>query len=162
MRDEPDAGESDPGPPAVDLVPATGSGVEWVHRLLESADLPVADLNGPQSDDGPALYVVRSEAGRVGCIGVERYGEHGLLRSAVVREGYRGEGYGRAAVRALETEARDAGIETLYLLTTTAPDFFAGLGYERVERSTVPEPVRGSAEFSELCPDSAVVMRREP
>lgn len=146
--------------PAVDLVPATGSGVEWIHRLLERAELPVSDLNGPQSDDGPALYVVRADTGRVGCIGIERYGEYGLLRSAVIRERDRGAGYGRAAVRALEAEASDAGLESLFLLTTTAPDFFAALGYERVERSAVPESVQASAEFSDLCPESAVVMRR--
>lgn len=147
--------------PTVDLVPATGAGVEWVHRLLEHAELPTADLSGPQADDGPALYVVRAEPGRVGCIGVERYGDDALLRSAVVLEQYRGDGYGRAAVRTLETEARDAGVGTLYLLTTTAAGFFESVGYEPVDRAAVPESVRGSAEFSDLCPDSATVMRRE-
>jgi len=146
--------------PAVDLVPATGAGVEWVHGLLESADLPTEDLSGPRADDGPALYVVRAEPGRVGCIGVERYGDDALLRSAVVLEQYRGEGYGRAAVRALETEARDVGVEILYLLTTTAAGFFESVGYEPVDRAAVPESVRYSAEFSDLCPESATVMRR--
>lgn len=154
---------TDPGSaPAVDLVPATGSGVEWIHTLLESADLPTADLRlDPTPDsEGPALYVVRADAGRVGCIGVERYGDAGLLRSAAIQERHRGEGYGRGAVRALETAARDAGIERLYLLTTTAAAFFADLGYERVEREAVPEAVRGSAEFSDLCPETAVAMSR--
>lgn len=148
------------GRPDVELLPATGVDVEWVHDLLERADLPTDDLSATRAADGPALYVVRSEAGRVGCIGVERYGDDGLLRSAVVLEEYRGEGYGRAAVRALETESRDSSIGTLYLLTTTAADFFERLGYERVERAAVPEAVRESAEFSDLCPSSAVAMCR--
>ncbi|MFB6221956.1 MAG: arsenic resistance N-acetyltransferase ArsN2 [Halolamina sp.] len=148
--------------PSVDLVPATGSAVEWIHALLEHADLPTADLDaGPTADaDGPALYVVRADAGRVGCIGIERYGDAGLLRSAAIQERHRGEGYGRTAVRALESEAREAGIETLYLLTTTARGFFGSLGYEETDRVDVPDAVRGSAEFSDLCPDTAVVMRR--
>ena len=148
--------------PSVDLVPATGSAVEWIHGLLESADLPTADLDaGPTGDaEGPALYVVRADIGRVGCIGIERYGDAGLLRSAAIQERHRGEGYGRAAVRALEAEARDAGVETLYLLTMTAADFFADMGYEEIERDDAPETVRGSAEFSDLCPETAVVMRR--
>jgi microcystin degradation protein MlrC len=41
------------------------------------------------------------------------------------------------------------------------PEFFAALGYERIDRSAVPPAVKESAEFSELCPDSAVVMHRE-
>lgn len=165
------SGNDSASEPAVDLVPATGSGVEWIHTLLESADLPTADLGTGRSKDaaatgqsanadGPALYVVRADVGRVGCIGVERYGDAGLLRSAAIQERHRGEGYGRGAVRALETEAREAGIERLYLLTTTAAEFFADLGYERVEREAVPEAVRGSTEFSDLCPESAVAMRR--
>lgn len=136
--------------PAVALVPATGSGVEWIHSLLESADLPTADLGAERSAgtgpagqsadaDDPALYVVRADLGRVGCIGVEGYGDAGLLRSAAIQERHRGEGYGRGAVRTLETEAREAGIE----------------------REAVPEAVRGSAEFSHLCPETAVPMYRE-
>jgi len=149
--------------PAVDLVSATGSGVEWIQSLLASADLPTADLEADRTGDpeGPALYVVRADLGRVGCIGVERYGDAGLLRSAAIQECHRGDGYGRAAVRALETKAREAGIEELSLLTTTAESFFADLGYERVDRAAVPEAVRASTEFSELCPETAVAMRRE-
>jgi amino-acid N-acetyltransferase len=46
-------------------------------------------------------------------------------------------------------------------VTATAAAFFAGVGYERVERDAVPDAVRDSAEFSELCPSSAGVMRRQ-
>lgn len=157
--------------PAVRLEPATWAGREWVVSLLDRAGLPTADLDpDAPTEDGPALYVVVADGaggdgsndppGRVGCIGVERYGDVGLLRSAVVREAHRGEGYGAAAVRALEAEARDAGVETLYLLTTTAAGFFAALDYEAVDRASIPDALDASAEVSDLCPDSATVMRR--
>jgi amino-acid N-acetyltransferase len=51
-------------------------------------------------------------------------------------------------------------VETLYLLTTTAAAFFARHGYETVERDTVPARIRGTTEFDDLCPDSAVCMRK--
>lgn len=116
----------------------------------------MADLVDAPGDT--TLYVVQTEPGAVGCIGLEQYGPNGLLRSAVVQETHRGEGGGRAAVRALESEARDAGVGTRFLLTTTAAPFFADLGSERVDRSAVPEAVRQPAEFSDLCPSSAVAM----
>lgn len=144
----------------VELAPATKADVEWARSLLRGTGLPVADLPETPADGDITLYVVEAEPGAVGCIGLEQYGHHGLLRSAVVQEAHRGEGYGRAAVRALESEARDAGVGTLFLLTTTAATFFADLGYERVDRNAVPDAVRQSAEFSDLCPSSAVAMCR--
>ncbi|NHX34900.1 MULTISPECIES: arsenic resistance N-acetyltransferase ArsN2 [Halolamina] len=137
---------------------------EWVRRLLARSGLPTEDLSldgGPEPAGGnPTLYTVEADGDRVGCVGLERDGDAGLLRSAAVAEPHRGRGYGGAAVRALEARARAAGVGTLYLLTTTAAEFFAGLGYERVNRESVPESIRESAEFSDLCPSSATVMRR--
>jgi len=51
-------------------------------------------------------------------------------------------------------------VRELYLLTTTAERFFATRGYAGIERERVPDTVRASAEFSALCPASAVVMRK--
>lgn len=147
--------------PEVRLEPATWAGREWVVSQLERAGLPTSDLD-PETprEDGPALYVVVGEPGRVGCIGVERYGDVGLLRSALVLEAQRGRGYGAAAVRELEAAARDADVGALFLLTTTAADFFAGLGYERIDRDDLPTELDASAEVSDLCPASATVMRK--
>lgn len=147
--------------PPVRLEPATWAGREWVVSLLSRTGLPTDDLDAEAPrEDGPALYVVVGDEGRVGCIGIERADGVALLRSAAIIERYRGEGYGTAAVRALEREAREAGVETLYLLTTTAAAFFEKLGYETVSRDDIPVELEGSREVTELCPDSATVQRK--
>jgi amino-acid N-acetyltransferase len=46
----------------------------------------------------------------------------------------------------------------IYLLTTTAPDFFAGLGFRRAGRKTAPPAIRATRQFATLCPASAVLM----
>ncbi len=51
------------------------------------------------------------------------------------------------------------GIENLYLLTTTAADYFERRGFTRIERSQVPERLRATAEFQGTCPASATVMK---
>jgi N-acetylglutamate synthase-like GNAT family acetyltransferase len=66
---------------------------------------------------------------------------------------------GQALVRALLVHATSRGIRELYLLTTTAEEFFRWFGFERIAREAVPEPVRASVEFRESCPASATVMR---
>jgi amino-acid N-acetyltransferase len=56
--------------------------------------------------------------------------------------------------------AEVAGIEELYLLTTTADQYFPRFGFTRTTRSAVPDAVKASAEFQGACPDTAVVMTR--
>lgn len=65
-----------------------------------------------------------------------------------------------ALVAKAEGHAKAHGVEEVYLLTTTAEGFFARLGYERVEREGAPESIRGTKEFSSICPSSAVLMRK--
>jgi amino-acid N-acetyltransferase len=50
------------------------------------------------------------------------------------------------------------GISQVYLLTNTAANFFAWLGYQVMKRTDAPLPIQSTAQFSSLCPDSAVLM----
>jgi amino-acid N-acetyltransferase len=57
--------------------------------------------------------------------------------------------------------ARINGASTVYLLTTTAEQFFPKFGFERIPRADVPALVQTSVEFTSACPESAAVMRRQ-
>lgn len=108
------------------------------------------------------FVVVEEEPGRVvGVAGLERYDRFGLLRSVAVSKEARGRGLGARLTEAVLEEAESIGLAGVYALTTTAADYFPRLGFEVVARADVPAPVRGSAEFSTLCPASAVALRRE-
>jgi amino-acid N-acetyltransferase len=63
-------------------------------------------------------------------------------------------------VEATFTQGRAEGVQTLYLLTTTAPEFFARLGLEEAARITAPLAIQKSWEFELGCPSSAQLMRR--
>jgi amino-acid N-acetyltransferase len=60
-----------------------------------------------------------------------------------------------------EAAARQAGVGALYLLTTTAADYFRLRGYSDVARAAVPPAVAGHAQFRSLCPASATCLRKE-
>lgn len=133
---------------------------EWsaILALLQKASLPVDDLDSSHCD---SFLVARSDdsaAGIAGAIGLERFGDIGLLRSLVVHNHHRGGGVGRKLVAALEDRAAQSGIAQLFLLTIDADKFFLGCGYLPVERPDVPARIRATREFSELCPGDAVVM----
>lgn len=129
-----------------------------LHSLLVEARLPVADLDStPQI----TFWVIRDDSGRpVGAIGLERHGDVALLRSLVVAPGQRRRGLGRRLIRALEEHANAEGLAQLVLLTETAENFFSRMGYVVIDRDRAPSAVTSSAEFSTLCPSSAVCMTK--
>jgi amino-acid N-acetyltransferase len=135
---------------------ATSSDISAVETLLSASDLP---LEGVRDNFG-SFVVAENDDGITGAIGLERFGSVALLRSAVVATEYRGSGIGRQLVEQLLQRAEAAGIDELYLLTTTAEDYFPRFGFTRTERSAVPGAVKESAEFRGACPDTAVVMTR--
>jgi N-acetylglutamate synthase-like GNAT family acetyltransferase len=139
-------------PPAIR--PAAADDLPGIRHLLESNRLPTADLDRSL----PVFFVACDGAALVGAGGLEVHGDSGLLRSVVVVDRLRGTGLGRALVDAVETEARRRDLSELVLLTETAADFFARLGYARIERERAPVAIRDSAEFTTLCPQSAVCM----
>ena len=59
---------------------------------------------------------------------------------AVSREAH-GKGLGKAIVRAVEDLARKRGIYDVFALTLQ-PEFFAAIGYQRVDRARYPEKIR--------------------
>lgn len=136
---------------------AAGAGdLAGVRRLLVEARLPVDGLE----DRFPAAYAVAEAAeGLVGAAGMEAHGECGLLRSVVVAPAARGTGLGKALVADRLEWARSAGLREAYLLTTTAPDFFAALGFARLARSAAPPAIQASREFASVCPGTSVLMR---
>ena len=136
--------------------PAGPRDLEAVRALLRAAELPI---DGVEEQFGPR-YVVAEVGGELaGAAGVEVYGGDGLLRSVVVAPSHRGTGLGKALVADRLAWARREDLAALYLLTTTAADFFARLGFERVEREGVPPAIRASGEFASVCPSTAVVKR---
>ena len=141
---------------ALTLERADEDALDYVEALLEENGLPSADVRSK-----PGCFYVASEGDeRVGVGGIESYGSDGLLRSVVVERPARGQGLGTALCDRLEAVAREDGVGTLYLLTTTARELFADHGYVEIDRSLAPEAIRETTEFADLCPEAAVCMRK--
>ncbi|HST07107.1 MAG TPA: arsenic resistance N-acetyltransferase ArsN2 [Gemmatimonadaceae bacterium] len=127
-----------------------------VEKLLTASDLP---FDGVPENFG-SFVVAEEKDAIVGAIGLELFDSAALLRSAVVSRNQRGTGIGRRLVEEILELAERSGINEVYLLTTTAEDYFPRFGFQRTTRSAVPEAVKSSAEFQGACPDTAVVMGR--
>jgi len=124
-------------------------------HLLQRQQLPVEDI-----DEDKLLYLFLDGDKVIGTAGLEIFEDCALLRSVSIVKEEQGKGLGKIMHRQVENYARDAGINCLYLLTTTAKDFFDKQGYCVVKREDTPETVKQSAEFISLCPATAVIMKK--
>ncbi len=129
--------------------------IKNAKKLLRAADLPVDDL-----DSSMLAFVAEADGLLVAAIGIEVFDSVGLLRSLVVASDFRAAGIGRFLVERLEDRARQDGVSELWLLTIDADAWFEGLGYTALGREQAPDAIRATAEFSSLCPDDAVLMRK--
>ena len=125
-----------------------------IEDLLRGSSLPVEGAGAHLEH----FFVAREEGSLAGVIGLEQYGEEGLLRSLAVRESHRSKGIGNGLYLRLIDEARSLGIRRLVLLTTTAEGYFSARGFRKVPRSSITGALAGSAEFTGACPESALCM----
>ena len=136
--------------------PATLADRPAVEELLRTAGLPLDGLDEQFGEQ----YAVADSAGRVvGAEGVERYGESGLLRSAVVDARWRGRGVGDRLTSDRLAWARRSGLREVWLLTTTAAAYFPRFGFAVADRAAASPAMQESREFASACPASATAMR---
>jgi len=126
----------------------------FVTSLLTSENLPILGVQ----EHLETFFVAEDADEVVGVIGLEAYGETGLLRSAIVERTRRGLGIGEKLYQRLIEFARTAGVKRLVLLTNTAEGYFRRKGFTTIPQSSVRGSVTSSVEFSGACPSHAVCM----
>jgi amino-acid N-acetyltransferase len=126
-----------------------------VKQLLSESSLPIEDITAQHLHH---FFGCGSGLELEGLVGLELYGEVALLRSLAVASSRRGSGVGSGLVAHAERQARDQGVQSLYLLTTTAEKFFLRRGYTRIPRDEAPAAIKGTKEFSGICPTSSAFM----
>jgi amino-acid N-acetyltransferase len=126
-----------------------------VVALLKAEGLPASDLTEAHLEH---FFFTGTDGVPSALVGLEIYGEDGLLRSLVVSSAARTQGLGSALVRHAEEYAASCHVRALYLLTTTAESYFEHRGYRRVDRAQAPPAIQSTREFASLCPTSSAFM----
>jgi len=127
-----------------------------VIALLLAENLPAGDL--PEELD--SFLVILDGNVVTGSVGLEVYGDYGLLRSLAVSKSFRDKGVGDELLKQIEVTAIAKNLTGIYLLTETAPGYFKRKGYAQIDRSAIPMEVQESSEFSHVCPVSAIAMKK--
>ncbi len=131
-------------PPRIRPAVTPGPDLDAVYALLREAELPI-----PDPAEEPVGFLVAEIGGRISaCVGWELYGDEALVRSVAVRRGARRQGVGRALVERACADLQARGIRRWTLVTLSAWTFFESLGFRKIPRDEVPDPVRRSPEYS--------------
>ncbi|HEV8265038.1 MAG TPA: arsenic resistance N-acetyltransferase ArsN2 [Gemmatimonadales bacterium] len=139
------------------VAPAVPADLPEILSLLAASKLPAAGI----ADHVATTLVARQGGKIVGCAAVEIYGTAGLLRSVAVATARRGTGLGQRLTAAALELAAQRGVRAVYLLTTTAGDYFPRFGFKPIDRKTMDPALERSEELRGACPASALAMRAD-
>jgi len=132
---------------------------DWpdVAALLEHCGLPTADISAIIE----SFHVAFCDGRFVGCAAAEKHGCSILIRSVAVDPAYRCRGIASRLVEAHLMRARGTEIRNAYLLSSSAPVYFARWGFSLLPTDKVQPEIRASATFQRGERASALCMWRE-
>jgi amino-acid N-acetyltransferase len=139
----------------MNIVPASENSFSAAIELLKKNNLPTEDIN-----PGTQLFVVEDGDEVIATVAVEYDYNDALLRSLSVSEDKRSSGIGAELVDFIEDYVSKQGVRTIYILTTTAANFFSRRGYTLIDRSNVPQFIKDTKEYSVICASSSTLMRK--
>ena len=133
---------------------ANAEEIEAITLLLEQNNLPVSDIRESAID----FIVAKNNSKLIGCVGLEKKGDHGLLRSFAVESEFRNLGVGTELYQRILKHALQFNIRSIHLLTNTASEYFSKVGFVVTDRINAPNAITETIEFSCLCPVSSQYM----
>lgn len=140
----------------MNIVPASQNSFTAAIDLLKKNNLPTEDITS-----GTQLFVVEEGDEVVATVAVEYDYNDALLRSLSVSEEKRKSGIGAELVSFIEDYVQKQGVQNIFLLTTTAADFFSKRGYKIIDRSNVPDFIKNTKEYSVICALSSALMKKK-
>ncbi|MBO0343487.1 arsenic resistance N-acetyltransferase ArsN2 [Flagellimonas profundi] len=139
------------------ITESTEKDTREIRNLLISENLPVKDIRYGTI----TFWVLKNQQELVGVIGLETFNKFGLLRSLAVKKDFKNQGFGSKLIEHVIKHSSKQKIQTLYLLTTTAEQLFKKLGFKLVQRTDCPDSIKNTAEFKDICPESAITMVKD-
>lgn len=131
--------------------------LDEILPILTKCNLPVSDIS---ASSPPLFFGVRVAGALAAVVGLELFESVGLLRSLAVSHLCRGRGHAQELVAYAESFAASHGVESLFLLTTTADAFFEKLGYTPASRQSAPQAIQTTPQFSGVCPSSSALLSK--
>jgi len=98
-------------------------------------------------------YTKNNELAGVGAMQI--YGSAAFLHTLVVREAFRGQGFGYLLMKTLDHAAKSENIDEIYVLSDGLGDYFKRYGYESVDAGSLPKQIATSTLFQQCRENSS-------
>lgn len=141
-------------PYSFSFIEVSADDLNRVQALLRSNNLPFEDCG----DHLPNFIGIAQDNQIIAVGGFEHVGRFALLRSVAVDAQYRGLGLGSSLIQKILGHLTLLKVETVYILTETADQYFSQLGFKVLERDGLPVEIQTTQQFQTLCPASAIAM----
>ncbi|OEH85428.1 hypothetical protein BHU72_04885 [Desulfuribacillus stibiiarsenatis] len=131
----------------------------YMEQLLEKAKLNKAGI-AEHIENFLVVEDLRPEARPhiVGMVGLEVYGECGILRSLVLRSESWNSRVGVELIALIVSYGWRLGLKKIYLMTSNSQSFFEYWGFKEIAWNKVPDELRQSTHFQEYDEALATVM----
>ncbi|MBC7848681.1 MAG: GNAT family N-acetyltransferase [Chitinophagaceae bacterium] len=139
------------------ILPASGSDYPAVVELLVAQQLPFEDIDVSLDH----FMIVKQNDHLIAVGAIELHQPYALLRSVATHPHHRGKKLATRLIHQLLAEAKGNGVKSVFLLTTTAREFFLNQGFSEIDRNSCPAEIASSTEFQSICPSSAILMQKE-
>ena len=133
---------------------ATDREFDIIKKLLDDNNLPTTDIY----QDNIQFFIGLINDKIMSVIGLEKYKDSGLLRSLAVNDLFKNQQVGTRLIQHLFNLCVSEHIDKIYLLTTTAENYFVKFGFLKIDRIEAPDILKQTREFKDICPLSAVLM----
>ena len=136
---------------------ASGNDVEAITQLLNENGGAASNIASDKLEHVYLAFTKKNEFAGVGAM--EVFGNTGFLHTLVVKEAFRGQGFGYLLIKTLDHAAKTDNIDEIYVLSDNLADYFKRYGYEIVDKASVPTALSSSTLYQQVNSDAANAMR---
>jgi amino-acid N-acetyltransferase len=133
---------------------ASEADTEKIVALLAQCGLATEDV----AEILDSFQIALCDDSIVGCAAAERHGQSIVIRSVAVAPAYRDRGVASRLVEKLLVRARGTEVRQAFLLSTSAPAYFARWGFSHIPAHKAPSELQASLEFTNAARTSALCM----
>jgi N-acetylglutamate synthase-like GNAT family acetyltransferase/SAM-dependent methyltransferase/pyruvate-formate lyase-activating enzyme len=131
----------------IHIVRAKSDQVKIAEKVLKECKLLTTGLEGHIHN----FFLAELDNEVVGSIGLEIYGEYGIIRSTSVLPRYRKKGIGAKLAERMIDFAREQGIKELYLKTEHEASFFSRVGFTHISPDYIPPGIKDMEMLAVSC-----------